>query len=163
MFSVGDKIVYPIYGAGVIEDIQEKMIDGKIQNYYVMQIPVGNLKIMVSTEKAKNENLRKVYQKEEIADILNIQTELKPTNAPENWNQRNKENMEKIKTGQLLMVLEVYRNLIHREKEKGLSSAEKKILTTVKQVILSELIITHEINKNAAEEMLAESFQNCYN
>jgi CarD family transcriptional regulator len=150
-----------MYGAGVIEDIQEKVIDGKTQNYYVMQIPVGNLKIMVSTEKAKNDGLRPVYTKEEVLDILNIQTELKSTNTQENWNQRNKENLEKIKTGQLLRVLEVYRNLIYREREKGLSSAEKKILTTVKQIILSELIVTQGVNKPEAEEMLVESFLNC--
>jgi len=163
LFAIGDKIVYPMYGAGIIEDLQEKIVDGKVQNYYVMSIPIGNLRIMVSAGKAEFLGLRQVYDKSEVLEIINSSTELRPINVPENCNQRYKDNMTKIKSGKLNEVLDVYRNLTHREKERGLSSAEKKILTTVKQIIISEIILTQDVDKFKAEEMLAESFQNCYN
>jgi CarD family transcriptional regulator len=152
-----------MYGAGIIEDTQEKTIDGNIHNYYVMNIPIGNLKIMVSAGNAENLGLRQVYAKDEVIKIINSTTEVRPMNVPENWNQRYKENLEKIKTGKLIEVLEVYRNLSLREKDRGLSSAEKKMLTTVKQIIVSEIILSQNVDKFEAEEMLAESFQNCYN
>lgn len=163
MFSKGDRIVYPMYGAGIIEDTQEKTVDGDIRSYYVMNIPIGNLKIMVSAGNAENLGLRQVYPKEEVIKIINTVIELKPVNLPENWNLRYKENLERIKSGKLIEVLGVFRSLSFREKEKGLSSAEKKMLTTVKQIIVSEIILSQDIDKFEAEEMLAETFQNCYN
>lgn len=163
MFAKGDKVVYPLYGAGVIEDLQEMEVDGDTKLYYVLNIPVGNLKIKIAANAAKARGLRQVYNSEKVLTIINNRTELSPVNIPENWNQRYKDNMERIKSGDLAEVLKVYRNLTYREKERGLSSAEKKILTTVKQIIISELILTQDVNKNQAEEMLAESYQNCYN
>lgn len=163
MFSKGDRIVYPMYGAGIIEDTQEKTVDGDVRSYYVMNIPIGNLKIMVSAGNAESLGLRQVYPKEEVIKIINTIIEVKPVNLPENWNQRYKENLERIKSGKLIEVLGVFRSLSYREKEKGLSSAEKKMLTTVKQIIISEIILSQDIDKFEAEEMLAETFQNCYN
>ena len=158
MFCKGDKIVYPLYGAGVIEDLEEKEIDGATQTYYVLRIPVGNLKIMISSGKAESLGIREVYGKDEMRRIMDEIIQ-EPIEMPENWNQRYKENMERIKSGRLQDVALVYRNLLVREKDRGLSTAEKKMLTTAKQIILSELILSQEVEKSEAEEILSQTFE----
>lgn len=157
MFCKGDKIVYPMYGAGVIEDLEQKEIDGDQHIYYVMRIPVGNLKIMISAGKAEHLGLREIYGKDEIIKIIQGVSAL-PVQMSENWNQRYKENMEKIKSGKLADVTVVFRNLLLRERERGLSSAEKKMMTTAKQIIVSELILSQNIEKMQAEDILTETF-----
>ena len=153
MFHVGDKVVYPMYGAGTIVAIEEKSIDGVWHSYYVLHIPVGNLKILVSVKNAEKAGIRSVIDSdkliETIGEVRNV-----PIIMHDNWNQRYKDNMEKIKTGNISLVAEVFRNLRIREREKGLSSAEKKVLSTAKQIIISEIILSHEVEKTQAENIL---------
>lgn len=155
MYQKGDSIVYPLYGAGVIEDIEEKDVDGDLQTYYVLNIPVGNLKIMISAAKAEGQKVRAVHGKDE---ILRLVASAKEMTMPDNWNQRYKENMERIKSGEIEQVSVVFYNLLLRERERGLSTAEKKMMTTAKQIILSELILSLEVDKNEAEEILDKTF-----
>jgi CarD family transcriptional regulator len=157
MFCKGDKIVYPLYGAGVIEDLEEKEIDGECQTYYVLRIPVGNLKIMIAANKAEGLGIREIYPGDEILSVISSVAD-EVVEMPENWNQRYKENMERIKSGRLADVSLVYRNLLMRERERGLSTAEKKMMTTAKQIILSELILSRDVEKTEAEEMLSGVF-----
>ena len=153
MYQQGDKIVYPLYGAGIINELETKEIDGEIQTYYVLIIPIGNLKIMISAAKAESQKVRAVHDKSKILKILSAALKVKVT-MPENWNQRYKENMERIKTGELEQVGFVYNNLLLRERDRGLSTAEKKMMTTAKQIILSELILSMDIERTEAEEIL---------
>ncbi len=156
MYSVGDKIVYPMYGAGIIEEMEEKIIDGALHVYYVLRISVGNLKIMISAGKADGLGIREIYDGEKVIKIIqSVSSE--PIVMSENWNQRYKDNLEKIKTGRLDEVALVFRNLLLRERERGLSSAEKKMLTNAKQIIVSELILSHNICKTDAENVLTEA------
>lgn len=154
MFSVGDKVVYPMYGAGVIEELEEKNIDGVSNTYYVMKIPVGNLKITVSAKKADTLGLREVSASDEVMGIIKQVT---PIEMAENWNQRYKDNMARIKTGSLEKVVQVFKTLIFRERQKSLSSAEKKLLGTAKQIILSEIILSQNIEKEQAEAILEQA------
>jgi len=156
MYQKGDKIVYPLYGAGVIEGIEDKEIDGELQTYYVLNIPVGNLKIMISAAKAESQRVRLIHSGEEIKAALTNAAEI---SMPDNWNQRYKENMERIKSGELSQVAIVFYNLLLRERERGLSTAEKKMMTTAKQIILSELILSLDVDKDGAEEILDNSFR----
>ena len=144
MFSIGDKVVYPLYGAGVIEDIEQKEINGEEQLYYIMRMPIGNLKIMLSVRKAEELGIRQIHGSEELMETI---CEVRVIRMSENWNQRYKDNMEKIKTGNLYEVAEVFRTLRERERERGLSSAEKKMLSTVKQIILSEIILSYDVER----------------
>lgn len=160
MFAKGDKIVYPMYGAGIIEEIEEKSYDGVTEEYYVIRIPNGNLKIMLSTKKAENNGLRVVNKNKDVMECLRKVSDL-PVITPDNWNQRYKENMEKIKTGKFAEVAEVVRNLILRERSRGLSGAEKKMLNSAKQIVISEIAFAHDIEKEKAEELLAKSLLNC--
>lgn len=154
MFSIGDKIVYPMYGAGVIEDLEEKSVDGENVLYYVLKIPVGNLKILISTAKAEKLGLRQISNSEEVLGIIkNVST----IEMNDNWNQRYKDNMERIKTGNLEKVMQVFKTLIFRERQKCLSSAEKKMLGTTKQIILSEIILSQDVEKEQAEAILTEA------
>ena len=157
MYQKGDKIVYPLYGAGIIEELEIKEIDGDNQTYYVLIIPIGNLKIMISAAKAELQRVRLVHGKDEIHHILS-DAQKAVISMPENWNQRYKENMERIKTGDLIQVGIVFFNLLQRERERGLSTAEKKMMTTAKQIILSELILGLDISKQDAEELLDRPF-----
>ncbi len=160
MFCEGDKIVYPMYGAGVIEALEQKEIDGNNQIYYVLRIPVGNLKIMVSAGKAERIGVRQIYRKDEVMEVIkNIM--LSPIEMPDNWNERYKENMERIKTGELSEAAIVFRNLMLRERKKGLSSAEKKMLTNAKQIIVSEIILSQNVDKSKAEKMLFDFLPCC--
>ncbi len=153
MFSIGDKVVYPMYGAGTIVDLEQKVIDGATHSYYVLNIPVGNLKILVSVKNAENAGIRSVIQSDTLIERIKEVKDV-PIVMNDNWNQRYKDNMEKIKTGNIGLVAEVFRNLRIREREKGLSSAEKKVLSTAKQIILSEIILSHEVEKPQAEDIL---------
>jgi len=157
MYQIGERIVHPLYGAGVIESIDEKEVEGTMQAYYVLQIPVGNLKIMISAAKAGVQGIRGIHHKDEIVSVISkiLGAEI---DMPDNWNQRYKENMERIKSGQLSEVSLVYRNLLLRERERGLSTAEKKLMTTAKQIILSELILSKEIDRMEAENLLESIF-----
>jgi len=158
MFSVGDKVVYPMHGAGVIEELESLEIDGCSQLYYVMMIPTGNLRIRVAAHKAVDIGIRQVYSKDEVLTRVSSVVSI-PMSMPENWNQRYKENLERIKTGNLDEVTLVFRNLLHRERIKGLSSVEKKMLQTTKQIILSEIVLSQSIEKDHAEQLLETILQ----
>ena len=157
MYNQGDKIVYPMYGAGIIEGLEEKVIDGRTLTYYVLNIPIGNLLIKISAAKAEELGVRLVLSKAQIQvelDAAAIDVEM-----PDNWNLRFKENMERIKTGELVQVAIVYRSLLFRERERGLSTAEKKMMTNTKQILLSEILLSMDMDRDAAENLLAKTFE----
>ena len=156
MFTVGDKVVYPMYGAGVIEELEEKVIDGVTATYYILRISVGDLKIAVSTKKADMLGIRHIMGQSEVMDII-YNTDI--IDMPDNWNQRYKENLERIKTGKLSEVAAVFKTLMTREKSRSLSSVEKKMLGNVKQIILSEIILSQNMTKEQAERVLAETMR----
>ena len=157
MYQTGERIVHPLYGAGIIESIDEKEVEGLLQAYYVLQIPVGNLKIMISAAKAEAQGIMVIHQGDEVVEIISSILHV-TVDMPDNWNQRYKENMERIKSGRLSEVALVYRNLLLRERERGLSTAEKKLMTTAKQIILSELILAKDLERLDAENLLEGIF-----
>jgi len=158
MYNKGDRIVYPLYGAGIINDLEAKDIDGQMLTYYVLNIPVGNLLIKISAAKASELGVRPVLSKECVLDELgSILSEY--VNMPDNWNLRYKENMDRIKTGKLSQVAIVFRSLLVRERDRGLSTAEKKMMTTSKQIILSELMLSLDVERTEAEDILDDTFK----
>jgi len=158
MYAIGDKIVYPLYGAGVIEDIEEKYIDGQTQNYYVLKIPVGNLKVMISANKAQAQRVRSVLPQEKCLASLDVNAHVPACSDTSNWNQRYKENLERIKSGDLPQVALVFCSLLYRERERGLSTAEKKMMSTAKQIVLSEVILSMDLDRIKAEELVDSMF-----
>ena len=131
-----------------------------MEMYYIIQIPKNNLKIRLIANKSEQLGVRAVANKEEVEKALEY-VGAKKIVMPENWSLRYKDNLEKLKTGKLDMVTEVVKNLDEREKRKKLSSIEKKLLNTAKQIVLSEIICSYEIDTEKAEELLANLVLNC--
>lgn len=155
MFKIGDKIVYPMYGAGIIDSIVETELDNDIDKHYIIRIPNGNLKIRVAVKKVEAIGVRPLSDEDTISQAIDKASKT-PVVIQKNWNIRYKENLEKIKTGRLADVMEVARNLMLREREKGLSTAEKKMLHNAKQFVVSEIAYSKEIGQEKAEEYLAK-------
>ncbi len=152
MFNVGDKIVYPMHGAGTIDAIEEKDILGEKQNYYIIKMP-GEVKVMVPISKAGDVGVRSVINKEEAGKVLEI-LEANETEMSNNWNKRYKENMDKMKSGSIYEVADVVRNLSYKQKEKGLSTGEKKMLNNAKQILVSELVLAEHASENEVENLV---------
>ena len=152
MFNVGDKIVYPMHGAGTIDAIEEKDILGEKQNYYIIKMP-GEVKVMVPISKASDIGVRSVIDKAEAGKVLEV-LEANEKEMSNNWNKRYKENMEKMKSGSIYEVADVVRNLSYKQKEKGLSTGEKKMLNNAKQILVSELVLAEHASENEVENLV---------
>ena len=118
MFNVGDKVVYPMHGAGVIEAIEEKEILGKKSKYYIMRMPIGNMKVMVPMDNVQDVGLRRVVGNKDISKVMDILSN-GGSEMSSNWNRRYKKNLEKIKSGNIFEVAEVVTNLMAREKRRA--------------------------------------------
>lgn len=160
MFNVGDKIVYPMHGAGTIDAIEEKDILGEKQNYYIIKMP-GEVKVMVPISKASDIGVRSVIDKAEAGKVLEV-LEANETEMSNNWNKRYKENMEKMKSGSIYEVADVVRNLSYKQKEKGLSTGEKKMLNNAKQILVSELVLTEHATQDEIEQMVDSKISTSY-
>lgn len=146
MFSVGDRVVYPMHGAGVIEAIEEKEILGAKKNYYVMKLPLGEMKVLIPTDNIAQVGLRGVIKKDEVPQVFVVLQGNQPEMST-NWNRRYRNHLEKIKSGNIFEVAEVVRNLMLRDREKGLSTGESKMLDTARQILVSELILVQGIEQ----------------
>lgn len=153
MFKVGDKVVYPMHGAGIIEAIEEREFLGEKRQYYVMRMPIGDMKVMIPTETSEEVGLRRVISREEVARVLEILREHK-SKMSSNWNRRYRANLEKIRSGDPFEVAEVVRNLILRDREKKLSSGEKKMLESARQILISELVLAQNIGEEEAQSLV---------
>lgn len=140
MFAIGDKVVYPMHGAGIIEAIEEKEFLGKKRKYYIMHLPLGQMRVMVPIDGVEGTGMRQVIAKEECQQVLEILKDRSMVPCS-NWNHRYRAHLEKIKSGNIFAVAEVVRNLSLREKEKGLSTGEKKMLENARQILVSELVL----------------------
>jgi CarD family transcriptional regulator len=153
MFNVGDKIVYPMHGAGVIESIEEREILGQKQNYYVMKMPVGDMKVMIPTHNVGGIGIREVIDGCDVDKVFAILGD-QNSNVNSNWNKRYRENMTKIKSGNIYEVADVVKSLMLREKEKGLSTGERKMLNSARQILISELVLAKGINPLEVEGII---------
>ncbi len=157
MFNVGDKIVYPMHGAGTIDAIEEKDILGEKQAYYIIKMP-GEVKVMVPTARAEEIGVRNVIDKENAGKVLAILEE-NETEMSNNWNKRYRDNMEKMKSGDIYEVADVVRNLAFKQKEKGLSTGEKKMLNNAKQILVSELVLAEHASQEDVEKMVENKIE----
>lgn len=153
MFNVGDKIVYPMHGAGIIESIEEKEILGERRNYYVMKMPLGEMKVMIPIQSVDEIGVREVISESDADKVFEILSE-DSTCANTNWNKRYRENMIKIKRGNIFEVAEVVRSLMLREQEKGLSTGERKMLNSARQILISELVLAKGMEQCEIEKII---------
>lgn len=153
MFNIGDRVVYPMHGAGVIQAIEEKEILGATQQYYVMHLPMGDMMVMIPLSSAAEVGLRAVIAPADVEQVLDVLRGDK-TKMSTNWNRRYRANLEKIRTGDIFEVAEVVRNLACRDQEKGLSTGERKMLESARGILLSELCLAQGIAEEQAETLL---------
>ena len=143
MFKIGDKIVHPMHGAGIIDGVVSRQINGVVRDYYTLKLSVGGMTLMIPTENFAEIGVRPVVGPEVIDSVLRALPGLQvEENA--NWNRRYRENMLRLKSGDLMEVARVMKGLLQRENEKGLSTGERKLLHTVKQILVSEIALSEE-------------------
>lgn len=158
MFKVGDKVVYPMHGAGIIEAIEEKEILGETREYYVMHLPVGNIKVMVPMKNAKDIGIREVIDEQGVNRVIEILEDKGETEST-NWNHRYRANLDKMKSGDVYELAGVVRSLMLRDSGKGLSTGERKMLDNAKQMLISELVLAKGLDEERALQLLDEIIQ----
>ncbi|MGB4438466.1 MAG: CarD family transcriptional regulator [Sedimentibacter sp.] len=153
MFNLGDKVVYPMHGAGIIETMESKEILGEVKNYYVLKMPIGEMKLMIPVDNVDNIGLRNIIDKSVVEDVYDILKQAAVLNDS-NWNKRFRDNMVKMKTADIFAVAQVVRDLTYRDREKGLSTGEKKMLISAKQMLVSEIALSTEMDGIAIQEYI---------
>lgn len=153
MFKVGDKVVYPMHGAGTIEAIEEREVLGETARYYIMQLPFGDMKVMIPLDNVEEIGLRSVIGEDEVEKVFEVLGGDR-SKMSQNWNRRYRANMEKIKTGDIFEVAEVVRNLAIRDREKGLSTGERKMLDNSRQILISELALAQGCSIEEVEKQI---------
>lgn len=154
MFSIGDKVVYPMQGIGVIERIEYKIFSGKNREYIIVKILSNNLEIMIPSDKILSSNLRKICDNSTLEDILfNISdknNELESISAKERY----QTNATKIKSGLLKDSAEVVYDLLLMNKQKSLNSSEKQLFNTARKFLVEEISLIKNISETEAIDFL---------
>ena len=150
MFQVGDKIVHPMHGAGVVDSIVSKKVNGVVREYYLLKIPVGGMLVMIPTTNSEEIGVRPVVNSAEadriIASIPDIEVDMTA-----NWNRRYRENMLRLKSGDLTEVARVVKGLALRDTDRGLSTGERKMLHSAKQILISEIVLSQDASYEDVE------------
>jgi CarD family transcriptional regulator len=154
MFQIGDQIVYPMHGAGTIEAIEDREIQGRTQQYFVIKM-ASNMQVMIPVEKMIHSSIRAVTDKVDLEKVLDVFHHEDPDHTL-TWKQRFTSNMEKVKSGNMLEGAEVVRDLMIRNEEKKLNSSERQMLYNAKKILVSELGLAHGITENQASDLLDE-------
>jgi len=159
-FHIGDKVVYPNHGVGVIEQISSRSIGSTVEKFYLLNIKASSLKVMVPCHSVGSVGLRRVVRNGEINKVLEI---LSLSDAASNgdWKDRFKENSDRMRTGSLIEVAGVLKNLIALHQSKPLSFREKKMLERARYLIVSELAMARNCEEAKIEELLTQTLAKC--
>ena len=153
MYLVGDKVVHPMHGAGVIRDIVVERLAGQRKSYYVFSLPVGELVLKIPTESCEKIGIRGLSTSEAIDALISKIPQI-PVDMTVNWNQRYRENMDRLKSGELSEVARVIKALMWRDRDRGLSNGERKMLHSAKQILLSEVVLVNGTDYKETEQRI---------
>ena len=156
MFKIGDKIVYPMHGAGTIVGIETKKILGATHDYYVLQIPIGDMKVMIPIDNLEEIGIRDVSDEQEADRVIQLFKEYEGDVFESNWNKRYRDNMERMRLGSLCDIAKITKTLFIRDRQKSLSNAERKMLSNAKHILISELLIAKKTTYEVLEALLFE-------
>ena len=156
LFKIGDKVFYPMYGAGTICGIEERRILGEKKTYFSMKMPLDELVAMIPIETCETIGVRYIISAKEAAKAL-AAFKSQEVKEDENWNKRHRENMEKLRTGDIYQLVGVVKSLMIRDKKKGLSTSERKMLGVAKQMFISEIVLTGSASRNDVESILNDT------
>ena len=141
--KIGDKVVYPMHGAGQITGVEKNEVGGVVSSYYVFRLPMGNLKLMLPVDKADEVGLRDLIEPAKVQDVVEF-LKAETDQVPGSWNKRFQTNLERLKTGNILDAAAVARNLSRQNNKKKISSGEKRLLDLSRQILISELVFVCE-------------------
>ena len=158
MFKIGDLAVYPAHGVGIIEDVESKEISGCRQDFYIMRILDNDMKIMIPTQNVDSVGLREIIGRSDVVKLYAILKKRDVTIDNQTWNRRYREYMEKIKTGSVFEVAEVYRDLLILKLEKELSFGERKMLDIARSLLVKEISLAENVKEEQVEEDLDKIF-----
>jgi CarD family transcriptional regulator len=147
-----------MHGAGIIEDIEKIEILGEKRKYFVMRMPIGNMKVMVPVDSIEEVGIRQIADKEDMEKVVKILRGNKSAMS-QNWNRRYRANMDRIKSGDIFEIAAVVRNLMILDNEKGLSTGERKMLNSAKQMLVSEMVLVCDMDVDETEKLIAESVE----
>ena len=162
MFRKGDTVVHPEHGAAIIEDISNREFRGETRRYLKLRVVHGDLTVNVPVESAPEVGLRQVVSKSDAKKVLKVLQEDESVMAT-NWSRRFKNNIEKLRSGDIFQVAEVVRNLTIRERERGLSAGEKRMVIKARQVLVSELMFANGCTEEKAEDMIDKVLDDSHN
>ena len=153
MFSVGDRIVHPMHGAGIIIEIINREVDNVPTFYYTLQLTLDEVVLFIPVDNSEEIGLRSICSRHDAARLLEYLSTIE-LDADQSWNRRYRENMLRIRSGDAEEVAKVVRNLMQRNAERGLSTGEKKMFGSAKRILISELALSLEKKPNEIEETL---------
>ncbi|MGE7883206.1 CarD family transcriptional regulator [Bacillus sp. NPDC094077] len=156
LFQIGDKIVYPMHGAGIIEAIEEKEILGTTRQYCVIRITNKDMQVMLPMDQLQKSGIRYIVDKGTLDDIL-LEFQNGESDPSLSWKQRYTMNMEKMKNGNLQDSAEVVRDLLRRNKERALNASEKQMLDNARKMMISEVALVQNVSEHQATEFLQET------
>ena len=151
MYQIGDKVVHPMHGAGVIDSIVQRKVAGKLEDYYILKLSVGSMTVMIPTGSTQEIGVRPIVSSEEAKELIHALENIE-VDMTQNWNRRYRENMVRLKSGDLLEVARVVKGLLLREGQRGLSNGERKMLRTAKQILISELVLAQSLPYETVED-----------
>src|ERR1700735_2003776 len=155
-YKIGDKVVYPNHGVGIIEQISYGMLEGRTETYYMLKITSSALKVMVPCSNATAVGLRPVMRNNETTKVLGY-IEKGKFNSHHDWKHRFKENSERMRTGSLIEVAAVLKSLVALSHTKPLSFREKKMLDRAKYLLVTELATARNTSAETVEGLLTKS------
>lgn len=156
MLPVGSKIAYPMYGAGIVEGVEEKEILGERRLYYILRFCIDDLQVMVPVTNEQKVGLRCICGEEELEEVLRLlQEPWEPVS--DNWTHRYRENFERMKSGVLLDVARVYKELCGLDHKKSLSTGDRKMMGTAQRILVSEIALVKDIPLEDAERVLSDA------
>ena len=158
MFKIGDLAVYPAHGVGIIEKIESQEISGSSQDFYVMRILENDMIIMIPTQNVDSVGLRGIIGKKEVSKLYSILEKRDVVIDNQTWNRRYREYTDKIKTGSVYEVAEVYRDLLILKIEKELSFGERKMLDTARGLLVKEIALAKKVEEEQIEKDLDKMF-----
>ena len=159
-FHIGDRVVYPNHGVGVVEQVGSRTLNGSIEKYYLLNIKSSNLKVTVPFHSVGAVGLRRVVKNGEVVKILEFLSDGESANAAD-WKDRFKENSDRMRTGSLLEVAAVLKNLLMLRESKSLSFREKKMLERARYLLVSELAMAKNLEESAVEQLLSKALAKC--
>ena len=158
MFSAGDKIVYPMHGAGVICGIEEKKILGEKKEYYIFKLPCSEINIMIPVDSEAAVGIRPIADKTVISDVIKLLGG-ESSQMDSNWNRRYRDNMEKLKSGDIMKAAEVVRDLMRADRQKNLSSGGNKMLANAKRILISEIMLASDMTSDEAQKVICDAVE----